>query len=47
MYIGITNSDTGQIYDLRINPLLQDEFPNIVTVPTVHKVDTINHDKNH
>ena len=31
---------------MRINPLLQDEFPSIVTVPTVHKVGTVNNDKN-
>ena len=36
----ITSDNAGQIYDLRINPLLQEEFPNIVTVPSVHKVDT-------
>ena len=46
VHTGITNSDTGWIYDLRINLLLQDEFPNIVKMPTVHKVDTINNDKN-
>ena len=40
-----TENYVGQVYDLKINPLLQEEFPNIVTVLTIHRKDTVNNVK--
>ena len=31
--------DTGQIYDVQVNPLLSHEHPNLSIVPTIHRVD--------
>ena len=34
--------DVGQVYNVRANSLLEDEYPQLQTVPTLHKVDDTN-----
>ena len=34
--------DMGQIFNIRPNNLLSDEYPQIQIIPSIHKVDTIN-----
>ena len=34
--------DVGQVYNVRANSLLQDEYPQLQIIPTLHKVDDTN-----
>ena len=35
--------DIGQVYNVRANSLLEDEYPQLQIIPTLHKVDDTNH----
>ena len=35
--------DIGLIYNVRANTLLEDEYPQLQIIPTLHKVDDTNH----
>ena len=35
--------DVGQVYNVRANSLLDDEYPPLQIIPTLHKVDDVNH----
>ena len=35
--------DIGQVYHVRANSLLEDEYPQLQIIPTLHKVDETNH----
>ena len=39
----VKKCDTGQLYNVRANTLLEDEYPQLQIIPTLHKVDDINH----
>ena len=39
----VQKCDIGQIYNVRANTLLEDEYPQLQIIPTIHKVDDINH----
>ena len=38
----IQQYDVGQVYNVRANSLLQDEYPQLQIIPTLHKVDDTN-----
>ena len=38
----VHQNDTGQFYNVRANSLLEDEYPQLQIVPTLHKVDDTN-----
>ena len=38
----LEEEDTGQIFNIRPNDLLSDEFPQLQIIPSIHKVDSIN-----
>ena len=38
----LKKEDTGQIFNIRSNNLLSDEYPQLQIIPSIHKVDTIN-----
>ena len=33
----------GQVYNVKANSLLEDEYPQLQIIPTLHKVDDTNH----
>ena len=37
------SNDIGQVYNVRANSLLEDEYPQLQLIPTLHKVDDTNH----
>ena len=39
----VQKCDIGQLYNVRANPLLEDEYPQLQIIPTLHKVDDVNH----
>ena len=39
----VQQHDIGQVYNVRANSLLEDEYPQLQLIPTLHKVDDINH----
>ena len=39
----IQQYDVGQVYNVRANSLLEDEYPQLQIIPTLHKVDDTNH----
>ena len=39
----VQKCDIGQLYNLRANTLLEDEYPQLQIIPTLHKVDDVNH----
>ena len=39
----VQKCDTGQLYNVKANTLLEDEYPQLQIIPTLHKVDDINH----
>ena len=39
----VQQHDIGQVYNVRANSLLEDEYPQLQLVPTLHKVDDTNH----
>ena len=39
----IQQYDVGQVYNVRANFLLEDEYPQLQIIPTLHKVDDTNH----
>ena len=39
----VQKCDNGQIYNVRANTLLEDEYPQLQIIPTLHKVDNTNH----
>ena len=38
----IQQYDVGQVYNVRANSLLEDEYPQLQIIPTLHKVDDTN-----
>ena len=38
----IQQYDVGQVHNVRANSLLEDEYPQLQIIPTLHKVDDIN-----
>ena len=38
----LEKEDTGQIFNIRPNDLLSDEYPQLQIIPSIHKVDNIN-----
>ena len=38
----LEKEDTGQIFNIRPNNLLSDEYPQLQIIPSIHKVDNIN-----
>ena len=38
----VHQNDIGQFYNVRANSLLEDEYPQLQIVPTLHKVDNTN-----
>ena len=38
----LEEEDTGQIFNIRPNDLLSDEYPQLQIIPSIHKVDSIN-----
>ena len=38
----VHQNDIGQFYNVRTNSLLEDEYPQLQIVPTLHKVDNTN-----
>ena len=38
----VHQNDIGQFYNVRANSLLEDEYPHLQIVPTLHKVDNTN-----
>ena len=39
----VQKCDVGQLYNVRANTLLEDEYPQLQIIPTLHKVDDTNH----
>ena len=39
----VQQHDIGQVYNVRANSLLEDEYPQLQLIPTLHKVDDTNH----
>ena len=39
----VQQCDIGQVYNVRANSLLEDEYPQLQIIPTLHKVDDTNH----
>ena len=39
----VQQHDIGQVYNVRANSLLEDEYPQLQLIPTIHKVDDTNH----
>ena len=39
----IQKCDFGQLYNVRSNPLLEEEYPQLQIIPPLHKVDDTNH----
>ena len=39
----VQQHDIGQVYNVRANSLLEDEYPQLQLTPTLHKVDDTNH----
>ena len=39
----VQKCDTGQIYNVRANTLLEDEYPQLQIIPTLHKIGDTNH----
>ena len=39
----IQKCDVGQLYNIRANTLLEDEYPQLQIIPTLHKVNSTNH----
>ena len=39
----VQKCDIGQLYSVRANTLLEDEYPQLQIIPTLHKVDNTNH----
>ena len=39
----VQKCDIGQIYNVRANTLLEDEYPQLQIIPTLHKIDDTNH----
>ena len=39
----VQKCDIGQLYNVRANTLLEDEYPQLQIIPTLHKVDDTNH----
>ena len=37
----VRRDDTGQFYSVRANSLMEDEYPQLQVIPTLHKVDTV------
>ena len=42
----VQKCNTGQIYNVRANTLLKDEYPQLQIIPTLHRVDDTNHNLN-
>ena len=38
----LEEEDTGQIFNIRPNNILSDEYPQLQIIPSIHKVDSIN-----
>ena len=38
--IDLTQATPGLIYDVMPNLLMKDEYPNLVTVPLLHSIET-------
>jgi predicted aspartyl protease len=41
--VDLKEEDMGHFYDIQINDLLQDEYPNLRVIPAIHKVDAWKH----
>ena len=39
----VQQHNIGQVYNVRANSLLEDEYPQLQLIPTLHKVDDTNH----
>ena len=39
----VLQHNIGQVYNVRANSLLEDEYPQLQLIPTLHKVDDTNH----
>ena len=39
----VQKCDIGQLYNVKANNLLEDEYPQLKIIPTLHKVDDTNH----
>ena len=39
----VQQHNIGQVYNIRANSLLEDEYPQLQLIPTLHKVDDTNH----
>ena len=39
----VQQCDIGQVYNVRANSLLEDEYPQLQIIPTLHKGDNTNH----
>ena len=39
----VQKCDIGQLYNVRANTLLENEYPQLHIIPTLHKVDDTNH----
>ena len=39
----VQQHDIGKVYNVRANSLLEDEYPQLQLIPTLHKVDDTNH----
>ena len=39
----VQQHDIGQVYNVRANSLLEDKYPQLQLIPTLHKVDDTNH----